>query len=451
MDEFMRTVLTRLGAPVTAQNLQFMYAWAQAEGGDTHNDASWNPLNTTQAFGSSRSINKVGVKAYSSFADGVEATVKTLTNGRYSPIVSGLQSGTSTATQLAQQVAKSPWGTGSGVLKVLGGGKVQTGSTSLTGGSRSAATAGATGSAAGGVGGAGGGTLPQYEAKPQASIGAYGWLRALAASDPELSKLMKEYANQDLTVPAVATRLEGEIRDTGWYKKHSEGQRQLQILKATDPAAYREKVNNAKDAMSRAAYKLGVTLSPQELTQVSYQAITGGWSQDQINSFMFKVGDVKTNGALTTTEAGLQQTAAQYLVPVSDKTLRQWSENVLTGKITPEDFTNYAREQAKSMFPGLSDAIDRGVTVETYVDPYRQAAAKALEIPPESVDFMDPKWGKALNQIDPKTGQRVSMSLTDWQKTIRTDPSYGWDRTQNARQASADLTSQLTRMFGGVA
>jgi len=114
-------ILRGIGAPVTPSNIHLLNAWQQAEGGGTANDANFNPLNTTQGASGARSINSVGVKSYRSAAQGIEATVQTLLNGHYGPILSGLRSSAS-PTRIAQAVAASPWGTGSGVLNVLGSG-----------------------------------------------------------------------------------------------------------------------------------------------------------------------------------------------------------------------------------------------------------------------------------------------------------------------------------------
>lgn len=114
-------LLGQLGAPATPQNLKFLQAWQRAEGGS----ASYNPLNTTQGFNGATSYNSAGVKNYGSASAGLAATKATLLNGRYGNIVGDLRSGHATAAQLATDVANSPWGTGSGVLKVLGSGPVK--------------------------------------------------------------------------------------------------------------------------------------------------------------------------------------------------------------------------------------------------------------------------------------------------------------------------------------
>jgi hypothetical protein len=75
--------LPKGGAPVNANNLALMQAWFRAEG----TSAKWNPLGSTEPMGGQGAINSDGVQNYRSLADGVAATIKTLTNGRYNDIV----------------------------------------------------------------------------------------------------------------------------------------------------------------------------------------------------------------------------------------------------------------------------------------------------------------------------------------------------------------------------
>lgn len=76
-------------------------------------------------MGGASNYNGVGVKNYGSAQQGTHATVTTLTNGHYGNIVGLLRSGKATPQQLATAVSHSPWGTGSGVLRVLGSGPVR--------------------------------------------------------------------------------------------------------------------------------------------------------------------------------------------------------------------------------------------------------------------------------------------------------------------------------------
>lgn len=111
---FYERLLQELGAPVTSENLKFLYAWRQAEG----KGGRYNPFNTTWKLPGSTNMNKVGVQHYLSKEDGMIATLKTLRNGRYSCIVQGLKDNIG-ASEIAKCQSLKTWGTGDLVAKVV--------------------------------------------------------------------------------------------------------------------------------------------------------------------------------------------------------------------------------------------------------------------------------------------------------------------------------------------
>lgn len=127
-----QALLQRLGFPTSNANVAAVVAWENAEGGHWKNTAAYNPLNTTEPMPGATSINSVGVKAYTSWSEGLDATVATLQNGLYAGVLTALKAGTS-ALAVAKAVAASPWGTGSGVERVLGYGAPSNDSTGAPG------------------------------------------------------------------------------------------------------------------------------------------------------------------------------------------------------------------------------------------------------------------------------------------------------------------------------
>jgi hypothetical protein len=126
--KFYKKILDELDAPVTKENLAFFYAWRQAEGAK----AAFNPFNTTQSKEGSTLWNclkkkdgkcSAGVRNYKTENDGVEATVKTLTNGLYRCIVNGLQNNVG-AKEIAECDSLEKWGTRDGISKVLERGRI---------------------------------------------------------------------------------------------------------------------------------------------------------------------------------------------------------------------------------------------------------------------------------------------------------------------------------------
>jgi hypothetical protein len=115
-DPFYTAILRGIGAPPSSEALTFFRAWRQAEGGT----ARYNPFNTTQRMPGSEAYNRVGVQHYPSARVGVDATVKTLLNGRYTALVQAIREGRS-ARAMADALAASPWGTGTLARQILDG------------------------------------------------------------------------------------------------------------------------------------------------------------------------------------------------------------------------------------------------------------------------------------------------------------------------------------------
>lgn len=107
-------ILELLGAPISEENLKFMYAWRQAEG----KGGKYNPFNTTWKLPNSTSINNSGVKSYETLEDGISATIKTLNNKRYECILNGLRNDIG-AINISKCTSLKTWGTGDLVNKVL--------------------------------------------------------------------------------------------------------------------------------------------------------------------------------------------------------------------------------------------------------------------------------------------------------------------------------------------
>lgn len=117
--------LLKLGGWRTStENLVAVVAWARQEGGHNHNNAAWNPLNTTQPMpGAGNTGSQGNIKVYVSRRQGLEATVKTLTNGRYGAVIAALEAGRS-AKAVTDAVEASPWGTHN-IAHLLGDARAQ--------------------------------------------------------------------------------------------------------------------------------------------------------------------------------------------------------------------------------------------------------------------------------------------------------------------------------------
>jgi len=116
--EFADRMLTKLGAPTSANNRRALVAWMHTEGYGGKN----NPLNTSLKMPGSTTFNSHGVQNYLEITDGVSAAARTLLEGEeewnYEPIITLLQQNRKPERTLAA-LLKSSWGTTDLVLRVL--------------------------------------------------------------------------------------------------------------------------------------------------------------------------------------------------------------------------------------------------------------------------------------------------------------------------------------------
>lgn len=110
-EQFAMNLLKGLGVARTPSDISAMERWEAQEGGNWHNDASYNPLNTTQSMPGYHEVGTQGnIGAYRNWDQGLEATLKTLENGRYGGIINALRQGNSVQAIL-NAISNSPWGT----------------------------------------------------------------------------------------------------------------------------------------------------------------------------------------------------------------------------------------------------------------------------------------------------------------------------------------------------
>lgn len=429
-------VLRGIGAPITQSNLNFIIAWANREGGG----GAFNPLNTSLRVSGSTSFNKVGVQNYSNLDMGIAATVKTLLGkGRYNDIVGALKNGTASPTQNYRGL-----GTWSGYVP----GK--SGYTNLAG------------------------IAPRDSMVQASSLGLSGTTQESLPSSASWAQIKADveknygYMAPFLSIPDVQNVLIGAVRGgyydnpqmlqsalgkTTWWKTHSDTVRTFMSNGYLDPASQQQQIKQSIADVTQTARQMGLVIDPKRIAQIATDSLRFGWDGTQLKTAMVSEGKFnltgKMGGDAAKQVADLKQTADQYLVPLDQGTLLKWVKDIESGNVNPDQFEAYAKAQAKSLFPTLAGAIDQGVTVRQYVNPYATVAVNnGVAGDVNDINWMDPKWQQALFQVDPKTGQRTAMSLADWQTKIRTDAAFGYDKTGQALSAQADLGQQLSQLAG---
>lgn len=312
-------------------------------------------------------------------------------------------------------------------------------------------TAPAAGTGPGGPGGTTPGTTPVVErltpeqrlARLQAS---YGWGAAFA-DIPEVARILNRVANDEISADEANNLFKG----SDWYRSTTANMREWHAFQKTDPEDAKRRKQANLDNITNLARAAGIANpDPRRLEQINDMALALGWSDIEVRRALAAEVRYDPDGAKTGTLAELKNMTREWLVPLSDHAMTAWAQSIVAGTKTMDDFREYNRTQAKSMFPGIGAALDDPeMTVRQYLDPYAQDTAQLLGINPEDIDWgKDPKYMRAFNQIDPKTNQRTIMSRADWQHTLMNDQIYGFDKTTKGQELKQSLTQGLMASFG---
>ena len=273
----------------------------------------------------------------------------------------------------------------------------------------------------------------------------YGWAAALA-DIPEVNRILNRVANGEID-EVEADRL---YRASDYYKSTTSSMREWAIFQKTDLADAAKRKQTNLDNITNLAKAAGIqNPDPRRLAQINDLALSAGWSDADVRRALAAEVRYDPDGAKTGTLAELQNMTRDWLVPLSDQAMTSWAQSIVAGSKTLDDFREYNRQQAKSLFPGLGTALDDPeMTTRTYLDPYAQDTAQLLGVNADDIDWRDPKYMRAFNQIDPKTNQRTVMSRADWQHTLMNDPMYGFDKTTKGQEMKQSLTQSLMSAFG---
>jgi hypothetical protein len=272
----------------------------------------------------------------------------------------------------------------------------------------------------------------------------YGWAAGLL-DIPEIAAIMNDVSAGKIDVGTANRRL----LSTNYYKTTTQAERSWKERETTDPADAARTRQLQFENLRDLATKAGMDPASVRLDELTDLSLRFGWSEGEVARFLGSEAKYDPSKVKSGTLKALKDEARLWLVPLSDQTMTTWAQSVVGGTKTIDDFREYARGQAKSMFPGLATALDDpNLNTRAYLDPYAQVIGKTLGVNEADIDWDDPKYLRFVNQIDPKTSQRTVMSLADTKSTLMADDTYGYDKTDNGRAQKNALGRQLLERFG---
>lgn len=293
-------------------------------------------------------------------------------------------------------------------------------------------------------------TAEQLDTMVRQMYGSDAWMLDI----PEV-KTVLEQAAQNLWDQAT---LESKIRQTNWWKTTSQSQQAFQSLRNTSPAeldfnAPGSQAQQVYTQIQQAAGKLAVGVDDAAIRDLTMKAMEFRWNDAQINRAL--AGLIRFNPGAGQNNAGtaiqqLMTSASDYFISMDPQTLQFWAQGVASGNQSVQSFNDFAKNMAMSKYQGAYDLLNKGLTMKQITDPYRQEAAKLMEVAPDQIDFQNnPMYGKILQYADPNTKSQRMMTTSEMNTYLR--GTSQWGSTQQARDQVGQQVKSLLTTFGTIA
>lgn len=288
-----------------------------------------------------------------------------------------------------------------------------------------------------------GGTA-EAKLSPEELAAEYGFAYSFLQSVPELKTKFGAMVNETWT----KEKFFAEIRTTKWWQENSETQRQVQIMKNTDPATYEANLGATKLQIQQLAAEMGAVIPPAKLGKIASQVLETGLQEDGLRNVLGQYVTF-TKGTLRG-EAGayanaMKKYAYEQGVTLDDQTVKNQAALVGRKLATDEDFKNQIVQQAVSAYPSYKDQLEAGQTMMDIANPYIQIMAQELSIIPDKITLNDPLIRGALNGVN-ADGKPMGMDQTTFLNRLRNDPR--WGQTQDAQDKVMDVGYNVLKSMG---
>lgn len=276
----------------------------------------------------------------------------------------------------------------------------------------------------------------------------YGFTSSFLNSNPEIKSIFKKMVSDGWS----KDMFQAKLRDTKWWKTHSDKERQYLTQMFTDPATAKQSLSQANVTVRQLANQLGIKetdFTKKKMSEAAYNVVAKGWNEGQLRYFLgqyvyFNGGDMQGQGADVENE--LRSYAYNMGVKMSDSWYADNTRKVLRGIATTTDFKNDMLRQTKAAFPQYSKQLDGGQTLADIASPYMQSMAQILELPTGSINLFDSTIKKALQYKNPTTLQTESKPIWQFENDLRADPR--WKQTKNAQDSLMQVGHQVLADFG---
>jgi len=239
------------------------------------------------------------------------------------------------------------------------------------------------------------------------------------------------------------------IQTSKFYRENVKQTRDALALQKTDPATFKDTIENYKDDIRQTFIDAGADYNEKQIADLANKAALFKLKKEDFVRIVANSVDFESSylrGLANTYATGIRKSASSYGITLPDgsKELKTLVKDKFTGAMSDDDITARFREEAIKAFPNFKARFEAGATLDDVAKPFRDDIADTLELNSEDVGYNDAVLKSALTATNPKDGSPYAMSRAEVIKLAMNDSRF--DSTQKAQRM---LLGPLLRLTGG--
>lgn len=208
-----------------------------------------------------------------------------------------------------------------------------------------------------------------------------------------------------------------------------------------------QQIAGAEAAIRNQAAMLGVGLDDKAIKSLASTVVTNNWSSDQLTDYLTRsIKNFNQPGTFTDVVNAIRAAGRDQLMNVSDATAKEWARRITSDEMSLDTVKTIFAQQAAAEFGWASAPIQSGMTMRDILMPARDQIANELEVNPNDVDFMQPRW-RTMIQAAGTDGKPRAATMTEVVQNARKDSA--WASTANAARTAANVATLLRQTFEG--
>lgn len=274
---------------------------------------------------------------------------------------------------------------------------------------------------------------------------SYGISEALLTVYPELREVYELFkaGNEGAALEALFK--------TDYYQNSSATVKQREKQKLEQPEVYADSVEKYKIAAQKRLVQSGVRIDTDTFDALVSQAYASGMDDNQLDQAIAVSGKVTGYGGnilgdTTALKVYSGQFGVNYLL--NDAYWTQKSKDLFAGTVTTEDIQEEIRILASSTYPAYADGFALGQTLDSQTSNIKQSIAKLTGRNANTINYNDPLMKRLINWQDPETKKPARAPQYVVERTIKNDPTSGWEFTDDARDTIDPIVTKVFKDWG---